>query len=66
MNHRYALMLLTQAEFIDDYGTAEEAETALGRLLETDRSLRGEAAYVEIDGSGRPVGEPVTEVRVYA
>jgi hypothetical protein len=66
MNHRYALMLLTQAEFIDDYGSADEAESALGKLLDSDSSLKGEAAYVEIDASGRPVGKPVTEVRVHA
>ena len=66
MNHRYALMLLTQAEFIDDYGSAEEAETALGQLLDADSTLKGEAAYVEIDSSGRPVGKPVTEVRIHA
>lgn len=59
MAKRYALMLLTQAELLAEFETAEEAEAALVRLIDADESLMHEAGIVAFDSSGKPIGEPV-------
>jgi fructoselysine-6-P-deglycase FrlB-like protein len=59
MTKRYALMLVTQAELLDEFDSEKDAEAALIRLIDADESLVDEAGVVELDRSGRPVGTPV-------
>lgn len=56
----YALMLLNRADLLGEYETREGAEGALDRLFDHDERLGEDAGIFELDGDGRPVGDPIT------